>query len=100
MKRRSLRLNCHRSKDATARIWDLPDPPEDQTQYAEGPTKKPLILEHTPETSEKDITSMDWSLNGEYVATGSYDAILRIWKHTGEFFWSHPQHQVCSLFRV
>lgn len=79
------------------RIWDLPDPPDDPSQFAEPPNKPPLILQHLPDTGPKDITTLDWNPDGSLLATGSFDSVLRIFTRTGEFYMSHPQHQVCTI---
>ncbi|KAL5536012.1 hypothetical protein ACEPAF_4106 [Sanghuangporus sanghuang] len=86
------------AKDATARIWELPDPPDDPYQFAGPPEKPPIVLRHMPDTEQKDVTSVDWSADGSLLATGSFDSILRIWTRTGEFYMSHPQHQKGPIF--
>lgn len=67
-----------RSGDATARIWDLRDG---------GNIDRPLVLKHinqqTPSTKSKDVTTMDWSFDGAYLATGTYDGLARIWTREG-----------------
>ena len=76
------------------RIYELPDPPDDPAQFAEAPEKPPIVLRHRPDTEAKDITSLDWNPDGTLLATGSFDCVFRIWTVTGEFYMSHPQHQV------
>ncbi|QDZ24539.1 WD40 repeat domain-containing protein [Chloropicon primus] len=88
------------SGDSTARIWDL--------------TKKdqePLCLNHTTAdskslkdgespsmggqggvvsgsagagTKSRDVTTLDWSSDGKYLATGSYDGQARVWDTSGK----------------
>ncbi|KAH8110643.1 WD40 repeat-like protein [Phellopilus nigrolimitatus] len=86
------------SKDATVRIWDLPDPPDDPSQFAAIPEKGPIVLKHLPNTDQRDITSLDWNADGTLLATGSYDSILRVWTVRGAFYMSHPQHQKGPIF--
>jgi len=69
------------SKDATARVWNLSNAAEN------------LVLQHTPASSERDITCLDWSRDGLYLATGCYDSILRVWTQDGNLYMTHPQHQ-------
>lgn len=83
-----------RSKDATTRIWNLPDPPDDPTQFSKPPENPPKILKHLPISDQRDITSLDWNGDGTLLATGSYDSILRVWTRQGDYYMSHPQHQV------
>lgn len=83
-----------RSKDATVRIWNLPRPPDDPSQFADGPSESPVVLKHLPNSDQRDITSLDWNSDGTLLATGSYDSILRVWTAPGEYYMSHPQHQV------
>lgn len=70
-----------RSGDATARIWDLCDG---------GSIDKPLVLKHVnmqaPGNKSKDVTTMDWSLDGNFLATGSYDGLARIWTKEGNSY--------------
>ncbi|EJC98713.1 WD40 repeat-like protein [Fomitiporia mediterranea MF3/22] len=81
------------SKDATARIWNLPYPPDDPSQFAEAPDKPPIVLKHISDELQRDITTFDWSSDGNLLATGSFDSFVRIWTVSGEPYMSHPQHQ-------
>ncbi|KAI5122354.1 hypothetical protein M0805_004112 [Coniferiporia weirii] len=81
------------SKDATVRIWNLPDAPEDPSLFAPAPTDPAIVLKHLPDTDQRDITSLDWNVDGTLLATGSFDSILRVWTVNGGFYMSHPQHQ-------
>ncbi|CAK0781123.1 hypothetical protein CVIRNUC_005291 [Coccomyxa viridis] len=68
------------SGDSTARIWDL-------SQLAEGGQATSISLPHSsPDDKEKpkDVTTLDWSGNGQLLATGSYDGLARVWSKEGE----------------
>lgn len=70
---------CNRSGDSTARIWDL-------SKLAEGGEATSISLPHSsPDDKEKpkDVTTLDWSGNGQLLATGSYDGLARVWSKEG-----------------
>ncbi|TDL28350.1 WD40 repeat-like protein [Rickenella mellea] len=81
------------SKDATVRIWNMPNPPDNLSEFSRSPLNPPVILKHLPNSDQRDITSLDWNPDGTLLATGSYDSILRVWTAPGEHYMSHPQHQ-------
>lgn len=71
----------YRSGDGTAKIWPLISDSKEP--------EAPLTLKHTGddfgESSEKkiDVTTMEWSPDGNQLATGSYDGVVRIWGKDG-----------------
>ena len=68
-----------RSGDSTARIWDL-------SKLREGGEATSISLPHSsPDDKEKpkDVTTLDWSGNGQLLATGSYDGLARVWSKEG-----------------
>ena len=72
-------MRLSRSGDSTARIWDL-------SQLAEGGQATSISLPHSsPDDKEKpkDVTTLDWSGNGQLLATGSYDGLARVWSKEG-----------------
>ena len=72
-----------RSGDGTARIWTI----------EQGKDATSIVLEHhTTDQEHKDVTTMDWSPNGEYLATGSYDGIARIWTKSGTLSMTLKKH--------
>ncbi|KAG9128157.1 hypothetical protein FRC07_004269 [Ceratobasidium sp. 392] len=74
-------------KDASVRIWNIPDNP------TEAPRFPSFILMHLPALPNCDITTIAWNNDGSLLATGGYDGIIRIWTHQGEFFAVLTQHQ-------
>ena len=68
------------SGDASARIWEMGG------KYASGGLKSVKLLPHGSDTRDlknKDVTTLEWSSNGELLATGSYDGVARIWSRSG-----------------
>lgn len=100
------------SKDATVRIWTWEDikanirhyvPPDSpfpisppDAQYSR---PGPHILRHQPKSDQPDITSLDWNAEGTFLATGSYDRLLRIWRASGEPYMTQIHHSVSSRIR-
>jgi transducin (beta)-like 1 len=68
------------SGDATARIWSVGD-----SRDASAPCKAVVLKHSAPDqTRAKDVTTLDWSPNGNFLATGSYDGRARVWTAKGE----------------
>lgn len=78
------------SGDSTARIWDMSDNSNSPNQ---------LVLRHciqkggTEVPSNKDVTSLDWNVDGSLLATGSYDGYARIWTTDGRLASTLGQHK-------
>mmetsp|Transcript_17933 Transcript_17933/g.38757 ORF Transcript_17933/g.38757 Transcript_17933/m.38757 type:complete len:1121 (+) Transcript_17933:227-3589(+) len=69
------------SGDASARIWAINGPD------ASGGCQQSILLPHGHDSSDKknkDVTTLEWSSNGELLATGSYDGVARVWSRNGE----------------
>jgi len=69
------------SGDASARIWAINGPD------ASGGCQQSILLPHGQDSSDKknkDVTTLEWSSNGELLATGSYDGVARVWSRNGE----------------
>ncbi|KAK6116269.1 hypothetical protein DH2020_049991 [Rehmannia glutinosa] len=66
------------SGDSTARIWTIDGPSNSNVQNE----LSSVVLRHfrgrTNEKS-KDVTTLDWNVEGTLLATGSYDGQARIW---------------------
>lgn len=78
------------SGDSTARIWTLPNGP---CRFDPNWDPKPIVLKHTHEDQNKDVTTLDWSSDGKKLATGSYDGIARVWSSDGELIRQLEQHK-------
>ena len=95
------------SGDCTARIWDL-------TPEVSDPQKYYKTLKHvTPPTGDvnkgnesaaevfgdaaqkpvHDVTSLDWTRDGHFLCTGSYDGFARIWNSSGNLFATLGSHR-------
>lgn len=67
--------------DKSARLWDLSGPP--------GEPPKCTVLHQT----SKDTTCLEWSPDGQYIATGSDEGIARVWTKAGELVHELPQRK-------
>ncbi|XP_042018025.1 WD40 repeat-containing protein HOS15-like [Salvia splendens] len=80
------------SGDSTARIWTIDGPSSCNTEN--GPSN--VVLRHfkgrTNEKS-KDVTTLDWNVDGTLLATGSYDGQARIWSKDGELVSTLNKHK-------
>lgn len=68
------------SGDASARIWTMGG------KTAKSGSDKCRLLQHgatSADKKNKDVTTLEWSSNGELLATGSYDGVARVWSKTG-----------------
>ncbi|XP_052196112.1 WD40 repeat-containing protein HOS15 isoform X2 [Diospyros lotus] len=73
------------SGDSTARIWTIAGGTSG-SNLQNGPSNV-LVLKHVKgRTNEKskDVTTLDWNVEGTLLATGSYDGQARIWSSNGE----------------
>jgi len=75
------------SGDRTARIWTIPESPND-------PVKPPIVLEHKSEDNvdSKDVTTVEWNPTGTLLATGAYDGKARIWNKSGQLIYTMIRH--------
>uniref|UniRef100_A0A914D8B0 LisH domain-containing protein n=1 Tax=Acrobeloides nanus TaxID=290746 RepID=A0A914D8B0_9BILA len=91
------------SGDGTARIWTIPRG-DFRATSANVVEKSSVLLKHSPslplpapETSQmasnKDVTSMDWSSNGDHLATGSYNGYTRVWDTNGKLLCTLGAHK-------
>ena len=78
------------SGDSTARIWNIENPQNiDHKTLFHRLDKK----EDDEKTQNRDVTSLDWNVNGTLLATGSYDGYARIWTNTGEILNTLGHHK-------
>ena len=74
------------SADGMCRLWSLTD--IDAARWASSESNiglRTAIMSHAQHPSErfKDVTSVTWSPDGKYLATGCYDGMARIWDNQG-----------------
>mmetsp|Transcript_65853 Transcript_65853/g.155556 ORF Transcript_65853/g.155556 Transcript_65853/m.155556 type:complete len:464 (-) Transcript_65853:40-1431(-) len=75
------------SGDATARLWRVPE------DIAAGSTADCTVLDHVGAVDKnKDVTTLDWNLDGSLLATGSYDGNARIWSQQGVLQMTLKKH--------
>jgi transducin (beta)-like 1 len=57
-------------------------------------SKNPVICRHSNETQgPTDVTTLDWSQDGKFLATGSYDGKARIWTEDGNNVLTLDKHK-------
>lgn len=76
------------SGDSTARIWNIPEGPS-----YEGQATAQITLHHVINEKSKDVTTLDWSSDGNFLATGAYDGIARIWTPRGQNLTTLTRHR-------
>ena len=77
------------SGDATARIWTM------SGDTAAHGFSSSVTLKHGEYLGDKnkDVTTLEWSPNGKFLATGSYDGVARVWDHEGNIVYTLNQHK-------
>lgn len=68
------------SGDASARIWQMGG---EHAADGLGPVR---LLPHgtgPKDKKNKDVTTLEWSSDGQLLATGSYDGVARVWSRNG-----------------
>lgn len=78
------------SGDASARIWQVKG-----SNACDG-VGTCQLLQHGSNSvgrENKDVTTLEWSFNGELLATGSYDGVARVWKRIGELVHTLRGHR-------
>lgn len=83
------RLIASGSGDASARIWEM------NGMNAEAGVRNVILLAHGSDTTDrknKDVTTLEWSSDGELLATGSYDGIARVWSRHGALMFTLRKH--------
>eukprot|EP00937_MAST-01D_sp_MAST-1D-sp2_P003254 g3254.t1 len=76
--------------DASARLWRIPAQPS-SSSLGDGVSASSVALPHghgkrADEGEDKDnpdVTTLEWCANGELLATGSYDNLVRLWDRQG-----------------
>ncbi|CAA0839972.1 WD-40 repeat family protein [Striga hermonthica] len=80
------------SGDSTARIWTVDGP--SSSNLENGPSS--VVLKHCKgriNEKSKDVTTLDWNVDGTLLATGSYDGQARIWSRDGELISTLNKHK-------
>ncbi|KAK1317660.1 Protein SPA1-RELATED 3 [Acorus calamus] len=74
------------SGDSTARIWPIPDGPRGPMNGKDISANAKILKHFKGKTNEKckDVTTLEWNVEGTLLATGSYDGQARIWTRDGE----------------
>jgi hypothetical protein len=79
------------SGDASARIWEMSG-----AHAADGLGPVRLLPHGTGEPQDqknKDVTTLEWSSDGQLLATGSYDGIARVWARDGSLVHTLRGHK-------
>jgi WD40 repeat protein len=77
------------SGDASARIWEM------LGGAAKAGLKNVKLLPHGTDPRDKknkDVTTLEWSSDGEFLATGSYDGVARVWARNGALLRTLRKH--------
>lgn len=78
------------SKDTVVNIWRLHDPSSHQLVPTADP---PVTFVHRVDASQGDLTSLDWSPDGELLAAGSYDTYLRVCDTAGRLYFAESMQK-------
>lgn len=103
---KDISLLASASGDGTSRLWTVPadgpwDADEakmtvrilDHRQTRDALDNLPAQSTATGEESSQDVTTMDWSPDGQVLATGCYDGRARLWSLDGDLLAVLSQHR-------
>jgi len=76
------------SGDASARIWQMAGP-----DAKTGCDQSRLLQHGNPNDRNKDVTTLEWSSDGNLLATGSYDGVARVWSRAGLLLHTLRSHR-------
>jgi len=76
------------SGDATSRIWSMAGP-----RASDGTDSSTLLCHGEPGEKNMDVTTLEWSTDGEWLATGSYDGVARVWDRSGRLLHTLVGHK-------
>lgn len=82
------------SADGICRVWGLHTMAPPQWSQAGDISLPTSVLPHCSVEGEKnkDVTSISWSPDGQFLATGCYDGMARIWTAQGELVRKLAEH--------
>ena len=72
------------SGDASARIWEMGSKNSQSRLLPHG--------NNSTDQKNKDVTTLEWSSDGELLATGSYDGVARVWRKDGSIIHTLKGH--------
>lgn len=90
------------SADGMCRLWGLSEMTQERWESKESEVRLPTaILPHLMGEGElhKDVTSVTWSPDGKFLATGCYDGMARIWDNQGKLV-SHLRVHTGPVFSM
>jgi WD40 repeat protein len=86
---------CARSADGTCRLWELTDARKARdAEFGSEVAVNAAVMPHSQYIGEryKDVTSVNWSPDGQHLATGCYDGIARVWTASGTLKMELQEH--------
>lgn len=88
------------SKDSEVILWDLAKKASNPNDFV----TDGKVLASTGTLSKNgvqgDLTALHWSADGQLLAIGSYDSVLRVATKKGLLWMSSPLHEVCAVLDV
>lgn len=78
------------SGDASARIWQMGG---SEAKSGFVTTRELPHVTPSADRKNKDVTTLEWSSDGNLLATGSYDGVARVWSRTGVLVHTLSKHR-------
>lgn len=88
------------AKDSEVILWDLAKKASNPNEFVIDGQILASLSQLSKTGVQGDLTALHWSADGQLLAIGSYDSVLRVATKKGVVWMSSPLHEVCAFLDV